>query len=225
MKTTNIIIRVTSILTILAALYLAIFHGKTEGELIGSTITVIISSLMIFFVTYIPSFLKKRNIIMSKTFYILILTSIVFTMGGGFVFRFYVIFNYYDTIIHFFNGMILVIVVFVMLHFFAEEPNKYIIPIVVVSMLAAVSLGTLWEIYEYAVDLIVTGSNMQRFQDVHSGIDFIGQAALKDTMVDLIVDTLGAILAGGLLFLDFRRGNKFINKIILKREEPTAEED
>ncbi len=218
MKTINKIIRVFSILTILAALYLVIFHGKTEGELIGSTINVVISSLAIFFVTYVPSMLKKRDIIMSKQLYILMLVAFLLTMGGGFVFRFYQIFNYYDTIIHFLNGMNLVIFVFVLLYYFAKEPKRHIIPIIFVSILAAISLGTLWEIYEYFVDLLVTGSNMQRFQDINTGIDFVGQLALKDTMVDLIVDTVGAILMGALLYVDSIRHNKFINKIILRKE-------
>ncbi len=218
MKIFNWTTRIFSILTILAALYLVIFHGKTEGELIGSTIVVVFSSLAIFFVTYVPSILKRRNIIMSKQLYILMLLAFIFTMGGGFVFRFYQIFSYYDTIIHFLNGMNLVILVFVLLYYFVEESKDYMVPIIFVSVLAAISLGTLWEIYEYLVDLLIKGSNMQRFQDVKTGIDFIGQRALKDTMIDLIVDTVGAILMGALLYVDSIRHKKFINKIILKKE-------
>ena len=216
MKTFNIITRVLSILTALTALVLFIFFNKSEGKYFGSTLSVLISSIAIFLVTYIPKFLSNRNIVISKLMFGIILLSFIFSMGGGFIFRFYVIFNYYDTIIHFINGAILVIVVFVIVYFYAEEPDKHIIPIILISVLGAISLGTLWEIYEFLVDSIFTGSNMQRFQDVKTGIDFVGQRALKDTMVDLIVDTLGAILGGLLLYMDSISKKEFINSIILR---------
>lgn len=215
MKTFNIITRVFSILTAILALVLFIFFNKSEGELIGSTMSVLISSTAIFLVTYIPKFLSDRNITISKPMFAIILLSFIFSMGGGFIFRFYVIFNYYDTIIHFINGAILVIVAFVIVYYYAEDPEKHTTPIILISVLAAISLGTIWEIYEFLVDSIFSGSNMQRFQDVKTGIDFVGQRALRDTMVDLIVDTLGAILGGLFLYMDSISKRQFINSIIL----------
>ena len=218
MKIINAIIRIFSILAILVALFLYFVYGKTEGEFIGSMITVLTSSAALFLVTFVPAFFEKRGILVSDTLYKIILLSFILSMGGGFIFRFYQIFNYYDTVVHFLNGMILVIIVFVALEFVSDESEKYIIPIIVIAILASISLGTLWEISEYLLDLIVPNNNMQRFQDVKTGIDYIGQMALKDTMIDLIVDTLGALLAGVLLYLDFIKNNFFIKKIILKRK-------
>ncbi|NLN50823.1 MAG: DUF2238 domain-containing protein [Acholeplasmataceae bacterium] len=219
MKIVNNIIRALSVLAAAAALALYFFFGKSKGELIGSTITVIISAITIFFVTFIPSVLKKRNIIMSKSLYIIILVAIVLSMGGGFIFRFYEIFSYYDTIVHFLNGMNIVIIVFVILSYYAKEPERYAVPIIIISILAAISLGTLWEIYEFIVDVVATNSNMQRFRDVQTGIDYVGQAALKDTMIDLLVDTLGAVIAGILLYIDSISKRRFIKTIILKNIE------
>lgn len=61
MKTVNIIIRVFVVMASLAALVLLIFFGKGEGELIGSTVSVIISSIFIFLVTYLPKMLKRKK--------------------------------------------------------------------------------------------------------------------------------------------------------------------
>lgn len=221
MKVINIIIRTFSILAILAALTLFIFFGKSEGELIGSTVSVVLSGILIFLVTYLPSMLKKRKIIMSKTLYSIILLAMVLSMGGGFIFRFYWIFNYYDSIIHFLNGINLALIVFVVLYYIAEEPIKFTPPLIAVSILVAIALGALWEIYEYIFDLVVPTGNMQRFKDVNTGIEFIGQEALKDTMVDLIVDSLGAVIAGLVLYIDSIRGKKIINNLILKKEDET----
>lgn len=217
MKIVNGIVRVFSIVAIITALLLYFILGKTEGEYIGSMITVLSSSIALFFVTFLLPFFKKRNILISNTLYAIILFSFILSMGGGFIFRFYQTFNYYDTVVHFLNGMILVIIVFVVLEFLTEESKKYVILIILVAILGSISLGTLWEITEYILDLIIPGNNMQRFQDVKTGIDYIGQLALKDTMIDLIVDTLGAILAGILLYFDSIKNSTFINKIILKK--------
>ena len=219
MKIVNNIIRALSVLAAAAALAIYFFFGKSKGELNGSTITVIISTITFLFVTYITSVLKKRNIIMSKSLYIIILVAIVLSMGGGFIFRFYEIFSYYDTIVHFLNGMNIVIIVFVILSYYAKEPERYAVPIIIISILAAISLGTLWEIYEFIVDVVATNSNMQRFRDVQTGIDYVGQAALKDTMIDLLVDTLGAVIAGNLLYIESISNRRFIKTIILKNIE------
>jgi hypothetical protein len=49
----------------------------------------------------------------------------------------------------------------------------------------AVTLGVLWEIFEYLVDLLLPSVNMMS-----------RETGINDTMQDLIVDTIGAILVG-----------------------------
>lgn len=216
MRFFNIYLRIFAILATLAAFSLLIFYNKSEGELIGSTVSVFVSSVLIFLMTYLPKILKSRKIKISKTLYLIMLLSILFTMGGGFIFRFYIIFNYYDTIIHFLNGGIIVVIAFAIIKYFVEDSDKHIPAIIFVAILVSISVGTLWEIYEFLFDL-VAGGNMQRYKDVNTNIPYIGQEALMDTMVDLIVDTLGAILAGVLLYIDSIRNQKFINQISLER--------
>ena len=219
MKTINRILRVFSVLAVLTAVLLLIFFNKGEGELIGSTGTVIISSFLIYFTTYIDSILTKRNMKISNTLYLIVLLTIFLSVGGGFIFRFYEIFNYYDTVIHFLNGGIIVIIAFAILKYFARDDSRNTASLIIGAVLVAISVGTIWEIYEFAVDIIVDGSNMQRFQNVHTGELLIGQKALMDTMVDLIVDTLGAILAGFILYIDKKNGRKFINRISFEQIE------
>ena len=54
----------------------------------------------------------------------------------------------------------------------------------------ALSLGAVWEIYEYTFDGVL-GLNMQKFM-LEDGTQLIGRVALSDTMGDIIVDTIGA---------------------------------
>ena len=56
----------------------------------------------------------------------------------------------------------------------------------------ALACGAVWEIYEYLMDGLLH-MNMQHFA-VEDGTPLLGRAALLDTMKDLIVDALGALV-------------------------------
>jgi len=56
-------------------------------------------------------------------------------------------------------------------------------------------VGVLWEVCEYAIDGMA-GKNMQRFNNSVTNEPFVGRIALRDTMIDLMMDTLGGLLAG-----------------------------
>jgi len=56
----------------------------------------------------------------------------------------------------------------------------------------AMMVGAGWEIFEFAFDFFF-GSNMQKFL-LESGEALVGQQALKDTMFDLSVCAMGALL-------------------------------
>ncbi len=57
----------------------------------------------------------------------------------------------------------------------------------------AVTIGSLWEIYEFAFDGFL-GLNMQKFM-LEDGTVLTGHEALSDTMKDIIVDMGGALVA------------------------------
>lgn len=223
MRKLNIFIRTLAGLTSAAALTLYLVYDKTQGEYIGNVMSVFTSNIVIVLVTLLPNALAKNNIKISKTLYGLILTGILASMGAGVIFRFYEIFDYFDTLVHFFNGGILVISAFTLLMFFVRNSEKHVKKLIFIAVLLSISVGTLWEIYEFLVDLIIPNSNMQRFEDVITGIPHIGQRALYDTMLDLIVDTLGAILAAVILTMDYLQGKKFINKLLFVYDEQLVE--
>jgi len=56
----------------------------------------------------------------------------------------------------------------------------------------AVAAGAIWEIYEFSVDSLLT-LNMQKYM-LEDGTPLIGQEALADTMKDLIVDAISALV-------------------------------
>jgi hypothetical protein len=56
----------------------------------------------------------------------------------------------------------------------------------------AVTVGAVWEIYEFAGDSLF-GLNMQKFK-LADGTLLVGAEALKDTMHDIIIDSIGAFV-------------------------------
>lgn len=137
----------------------------------------------------------------------------------GEVKSFYYHVPHWDTILHTFSGFMLGALGFS----FVTLLNKTeVVPInlsplfvVIFSFCFAVTLGVFWEIYEFAFDGML-GLNMQKFA-LEGRVDLIGRAALIDTMKDLIVDSLGALLMSiiGYISLIYKKG--WVEKLQVKK--------
>jgi len=78
----------------------------------------------------------------------------------------------------------------------------------------AVSLGVIWEIYEFAADSILQ-TNMQKFA-LENGEQLIGRLALADTMKDLIVDMIGAFVVSAIGYMSLKHEKGWVEKLQLK---------
>ena len=136
----------------------------------------------------------------------------------GEVKSFYYNVPHWDTILHTFSGAMLGALgfSFVTLLNKTEEVPMNLSPLFVAifSFCFAVTLGVVWEIYEFTFDGVL-GLNMQKFA-LESGEALIGRAALVDTMKDLIVDALGAFIMSiiGYISLKYKKG--WIEKLQVK---------
>ena len=88
----------------------------------------------------------------------------------------------------------------------------------------ALALDVLWEIYEFTVDALFQ-TNMQKYA-LEGGEALTGQAALQDTMGDLIVDFIGALAIAIAGYLSLKRGKgNLVHGLILKRRSPEEEQE
>lgn len=88
----------------------------------------------------------------------------------------------------------------------------------------ALALDVLWEIYEFTVDALFQ-TNMQKYA-LEGGEALTGQAALQDTMGDLIVDFIGALAIAIAGYLSRKRGKgNLVHGLILKRRSPEGEQE
>ena len=117
----------------------------------------------------------------------------------------------WDDILHSLSGALLAVLGFAIVMIYNKK-SKNITGAISAGFMAvfafsfALAIGAVWEIYEYTGDGLL-GMSMQRFL-AEDGSGLVGRAALYDTMKDIIVDTLSALITsviGGILISKRRK--------------------
>jgi uncharacterized membrane protein YjdF len=145
----------------------------------------------IILVTFVPLFLQRQfRVFIPPEF---ALFSIVFVFASlflGEVHGYYARYWWWDIALHAASGFLLGIVGFLLVYVLneAEAVDLHLRPgfVALFSFLFSLGIGTLWEIFEFGMDSFF-GTNMQK--------PMLGDpSGLTDTMWDLIVDALGALV-------------------------------
>lgn len=147
--------------------------------------------------TILPAlFVARFDIRLPMSFLAAISLFVFATLFLGEVFDFYERYWWWDVLLHGFSAMGFGLIGFLFV-FFLFEGNKYAAPPVAVAFISfcfAVTIGTAWEIFEFAMDRSF-GLNMQK-------------SGLPDTMGDLIVNAFGAAIGATAGFL-YLKGREF----------------
>lgn len=161
---------------------LALFQGQWLSGLVTFGVVV---------VTLLPVILGRRfRVFIPPEFEALAVVFIFASLFLGEVRGYYTRFWWWDVALHTASGFLLGILGFLLVHVLneKEEVELHMKPAFVAffAFVFAVGMGALWEIYEYGMDAIF-GLDMQK--------EMLGDpSGLTDTMWDLIVDTVGAVL-------------------------------
>ena len=162
--------------------------------------TLLFTSILILAVTFFPYFFEKKyDINLPIEFELLIIIFIYASLFLGEIHSYYTLFWWWDIILHIGSGVALGFVGFLVLYtlYHSKKINASPIWIAVFSFCFGVAIGAVWEIFEFAMDQIFL-LNMQK-------------SGLVDTMWDLIVDSLGALLVSiiGYFYIKGRRKTIF----------------
>ncbi len=135
--------------------------------------------------TLLPLRMSRRfNVFIPPELEVLALIFVFAALFLGEVRGYYVRFWWWDLVLHSASGFLLGIVGFLLVHVLNEKEDLelHMKPrfVALFAFMFALGLGALWEIFEFGMDSIF-GYNMQK-------------SGLNDTMWDLIVDAVGALV-------------------------------
>ena len=145
----------------------------------------------------LPSMLNRRwKIVVPNTIIILYYIFLYCAIYLGEVFDFYYRIPFWDNLLHAFSGAMLGALGFVLVDILNKDSHVRVnLSPFFVSLFAfsfALAVGALWEVYEFSFDALL-GLNMQK-HTTQDGTLLVGNAALFDTMIDIIIDAVAALL-------------------------------
>lgn len=161
--------------------------------------------LAIMVVTLLPIILRDRlSVRMPYAFQILAVVFVFAALYLGSMQQFYVMFPWWDSILHFSSGLLLGILGFMLIYLLNEDHriDLSVKPLfmAVFAFTFALALGALWEIVEFLMD-VTLGMTMQTPTPGDP-------SGLTDTMIDLILDGTGGLIIAAYGFAYVRKGSR-----------------
>jgi glycopeptide antibiotics resistance protein len=142
------------------------------------------------------------------------------SVGLGEFFNIYEKFWWWDDVLHTLAGVIMGLLGFLMVYFFNARYKMTISPVFVAVFAFgfAMIMSVIWEIFEFSMDVLF-GTPMQRW-NLPSNAMLIGKdyqgVGLRDTMSDLIVCSVGALIAAIAAYYAFKH-KKRASLSVMKR--------
>ncbi len=157
-------------------------------------------TVLVIVLTLIPQLLKRRFKVDVPPEFQLVTAIFVFcAIFLGTSLGFYGRFYWWDTMLHTISGCLLGIVGFIsvfLINGTDHRPEGMRVSLIAVfGFMFAVTLGVFWEIYEFVADNLVPGLDMQ-----------VVATGPNDTMVDMIVNLIGAAVIAVLGYVYCRTG-------------------
>ena len=161
---------------------------------------------------------KKTKIIIPSNMYLVYVVFLYAAVFLGEIGNFFYKVPHWDTILHTCSGAMLGALGFSFVNILNKNEKVHVqLAPIFVALFAfgfAITLGVLWEIYEFTFDGLL-GINMQKFA-LENGTELIGRAALADTMEDLIVDSLGAFIMSVIGYISLKYKKGWLEKLLIR---------
>lgn len=196
---------------------------------------IIVQTFIMILLIFVPNILNK--IIHIKIPVIMEVLYIIFCFGAiilGDVADFYGKYGWWDSLLHAASGVLLGILGYVIINTFnhVQGDNIKFSPLFVSIWVVcfALAAGAVWELIEFSVDGLF-GLNSQQYMEntgtILEGQPLVGHEALRDTMMDLGLDFLGALIISIIGFFDLRKQRKGITtlKLELENKDKNNEEE
>ncbi|MGE4284794.1 MAG: hypothetical protein AB7G87_13955 [Clostridia bacterium] len=164
-------------------------------------------SILTLIVMLLPSIIEKQfRLDIPDEFEIVLILFVFAAVFLGELHQFYDKFWWWDKVLHSFSGLILGNIGYLIVSYLNSSTKMNItlspIFVAVFSFCFAIAMGAVWEIFEYSMDKLF-GLFMQR-------------GSLDDTMIDLILDTMGALIFSILGYFQKKGKINIISKYLVK---------
>ena len=172
-------------------------EGTVYAHVRSDYVLMFIQCLLGLLVLSLPSIVSRKwKFSIPNFIYIMYYVFLYCAIFLGEVLNFYYVVPHWDTILHFFSGAMLGALGFILVSWLndSEQVRVSLSPAFIVRFAFCFALrgGAAWEIYEYTFDGLLH-LNMQKFITAQGEV-LTGHDALRDTMKDIIVDALAALL-------------------------------
>ena len=218
------IVLIMTLLTGGSAIYSLVKCILGSGEMLETYLNQIQMCVLAIVCLNIPVFFQRKLKVRIPDFIAVIVYLFIFIhFILGEIYRFYDHYILFDKILHTTGGAIIAFIGFsVVLSFTNLESKKVKLSpffIVVFSFCFALSIEYIWELVEYAVDSVsyeIAGfagaSNMQRWKDGNVSMnpdgtyvtDAVRGSGLKDSMMDMLVNIIGAAVVCGIALVGLK---------------------
>jgi len=167
---------------------------------------VLVLSSIVLLITFIPIFFRKKYDFKAPTEIELITVLFIYvTLFLGSAQGFYDKFAWWDILTHTSSAIVFGFIGFTILYLMYSQNKVSAKPlgIAIFAFSFAIAMGTIWEIFEFLID-----------QTLEWGMQ---KSGLIDTMWDLIVNTIGAIIASVIGFIYLKTKKTLIFNGIIKK--------
>ena len=186
----------------IAIVSISLFYIIVSANVIVSNNRALLAFFFILICVWIPLFVELIfKLKITKLSLIFYQSFLVLSLILGSMWDFYTFIPYYDSTLHTLSGVLIAFIVYTLFKNTKNNNNLGLVWLFVLIFSTCLAGGTLWEIFEFVSDLITNG-NMQKC------LNLVGRAAIKNTMIDLICDTAGGLVATIIIILLERKNRK-----------------
>jgi len=212
------IVRIAMVFLLLASI-IGIFISGDDAD-ISRGIFVAIQAIILLLLSFGPPTMERRLKLdipdfLEGIFLIFIIAALIL----GEVAEFFVKVSWWDDMLHTTSGVLVAITSFSIINTAVKNPNNalslnsFFIALFVFCF--SMTVAVVWELFEFTIDSLASGSNMLRTIDSTTGIPLQGLAAIQDTMHDLILASISTLVVSTIGYFDAKKGMKFFSKWLI----------
>ena len=207
-----IVFGITLACFVFAPIYYLCTSLGTDGFLLG-----ILQRLGMIVLIFLPMIIERIFKIKFPAFFnISLYVFFIFAVFIGTFMDIYSVFRHWDTILHGFSAVLFgLLSMCLVCAWFKNREDISPVFLLIFAFCFSLAIEAVWEIYEYTVDAIIVGYNAQRY--IENGVELVGRAALYDTMKDIIIGAIGALIAGIVCAICQKKNKNFLRAFEIKR--------